>query len=115
MICFFNPFLKGMFEMGANCDCGAKISAKSVSKNKCEATIALANHLVYPTYCILDRVEEDASVKHWALVLDICKIATNETMHYFFQGFTHQNEVILFAAFTTYFIFHIPMAFTLRK
>ena len=43
-----------MFTMGGRCDCGANITKNSVSKSTCEATIALGNHLVYPTYCLLD-------------------------------------------------------------
>ena len=43
---------------------------------------------------MIDKVNKDFGVKHWLLVVEICKIKVKNPKQYFFQGFTLHNEVI---------------------
>jgi hypothetical protein len=87
---------KGMFLMGARCECGANIKENLCDKKSCEATKALANHLIYPTYSILDNCKKNYGCNHWALIVEVCKITKSSNGQTdLIHGFTSLNEFVL--------------------
>jgi hypothetical protein len=81
-----------LFKMGAECDCGAKIDETSCSKSTCETTIALENHLIYPTFSLLDKCKHNAN--HWAFIIEISQRKKILNQPEFLMGFTPLNEMV---------------------
>jgi hypothetical protein len=78
------------FREGAGCDCGAVINETSYDKKTCEATKALANHMVFPTYKLLDKCNKKDNLNHWAFIVEINSIVDHST----FYGFTPLDEIV---------------------
>lgn len=84
------------FMMGAKCNCGAKISSEKEIKLVCDAKDALCNHILFPTFSLLklegSSYETDNYPRHFALLVDVCKIPMHEGLPMGAIGFTPANE-----------------------
>ena len=64
------------FKNGATCECGEELNEdNATTKTKCVSREALENHIIFPTYSLLDNIED--FTQHWVLLVEIF------TMHNF--------------------------------
>lgn len=66
------------FKEGYTCECGETIDERNVkTKTRCTSKEALENHVIFPTFSLLDKVQ--TLVQHWVLFVEIETIQNDKS------------------------------------
>ena len=107
----FSAMPKGMadeikkmtFQLGHGCECGEKLTQANIkTKTKCESKEALENHIIYPTFSLLDDIQQ--LTQHWVLLVEINAVHSDQSdFPDFITGFTATSEFGIVAVNQLYF------------
>ena len=83
---------KLIFQMGHGCECGEKLTEENIkTKTKCESKEALENHIIYPTFSLLEKIQQ--FTQHWVLFVEINSIKSDDAdFAEYVTGFSATSE-----------------------
>ena len=89
----YRNFKDDLFDEGPICACGAKINETCYS-NSCESKETLSNHVVFPTFCALDKLKKSGKINnHWAYMLEVSNFELNKYGYeHLVEGYSKYNE-----------------------
>ena len=89
----YRNFKDDLFDEGPICACGAKINETCYS-NSCESKETLSNHVVFPTFCALDKLKKSGKINnHWAYMLEVSSVEVKKHgCDFMVKGFSQFHE-----------------------